>query len=1344
MYKTNFFEGHKISVIIPIFNEIDIIELFHLKLVRELTVLKMPFEIIYIDDHSNDGTYEWLVKNLKFKTKNYKLRGEVFVYEKEGKKGKGFSLIEGFEKGTGDILVMIDGDLQYNPSEIGKMVEKLKANDIVIADRVLKNINFGRKIGSRVFRFLIGKSLFGVNSDVQSGLKVFKREVWERVRFIPSSAWTFDLEFLHRSVIAGLKLCDLSTSFSKRKEGYSKVSLITSSVELGLNALILKLKGRPSWKINPDNKLLMRGAGIEYKNVKYITHTGLSLNDLAFQTFSKFQIFLLISLIILFSAAFYRSPLETIRGILSFIIVLYFIDTVFNFYLIVKSIREPMEITFSDKELNKIDDSSLPVYSILCPLYKEADLIPQFLDAISKLNWPKQKLDVMLLLEDDDTDTINQVNKMVLPYYVRVLRVPHSLPKTKPKACNYGLTYAKGKYLVVFDAEDVPDRLQLKKVYLGFQNLPSNVGCLQAKLNYYNPKQNLLTRFFTAEYSLWFDLKLTGLQSLNSIIPLGGTSNHFRTNDLREMQGWDSFNVTEDADLGVRLFKKGYKTAIIDSTTLEEANSNFHNWLRQRSRWFKGYMQTYLVHMRDIRSFVGAVGWKHALIFQFTIGSKFLFPLINPFMWITTILYFVFHNELASIIEKLFNYPILYLAVFSWIFGNFLFLYYYMLACARRSQWDLLKYIYLIPVYWAMMSHAAGIALHQLIFQPHYWEKTIHGFHLGKPAEAVAISQRKIMPEIAFANLTHRIYVVIYYLLFFTADILVVYSLYPKTISLPFMYISIAGKSIYVLSQVISFSLLPLIRKLFSNLNGVKKVNLFIFSTFIISWIGIVLFGFQLIPYFDTSAVNFELISYGMAMMYFAMGNVLVIYHLKKKVNVYLVVSYIVMTLDLTVLYLTNADLAHIVRMTVYLSGSNILFMFLLYLNKHFVGIFENNIGGIFQLLQTNSIRKSWEERRMRILIFNWRDIKHNYSGGAEVYIHELGKRWVKQGNKVTVFCANDNRNPDYEVIDGVEIFRRGGMYTVYFFALIYYLFKFVGRYDLIIDCENGIPFFTPFYVREPIVLIIHHVHQKIIRKYLAFPLNILGWILEAKLMPYLYKNKKVITVSKSSKKAIIKLGFTDKKNIDIVYNGSSVDGYVLNPKTKYPSFLYLGRLQDYKNIDIAISAFAKIIKKYKNARFDIVGFGESYTKLTKLVKTLGVKDNIKFYGKVTDKRRTKLYSQAWSVIQPSQLEGWGITVIEANACGTPVIASKVDGLRDSVVDGRTGILVENGNIELFAEAMERLILDTQLRNKLSREAFIWSQNFSWSKSADQFYKLIGMSISRPNYRPVGNLSPAQ
>ena len=208
----------------------------------------------------------------------------------------------------------------------------------------------------------------------------------------------------------------------------------------------------------------------------------------------------------------------------------------------------------------------------------------------------------------------------------------------------------------MYDAEDQPEPLQLKKAVLGFAKSNKDVACLQAKLNYYNPSDNMLTRLFTAEYSLWFELVLPALQSIDTTIPLGGTSNHFRRSDLINLHGWDAFNVTEDCDLGVRLFKQGKKTAIIDSVTLEEANSNISNWIRQRSRWIKGYFQTYLIHMRHPVKLAKQLGF-HIFIFQLVIGARTTFMLINPILWLATILYFTMYAVVGPTIESFYPTP---------------------------------------------------------------------------------------------------------------------------------------------------------------------------------------------------------------------------------------------------------------------------------------------------------------------------------------------------------------------------------------------------------------------------------------------------------------------------------------------------------------------------------------------------------------------------------------------------------------------------------------------------------------------------------------------------------------
>lgn len=1176
----------------------------------------------------------------------------------------------------------------------------------------------------------------------------------------------------------------------------------------------------------------MWGAGIHYRAKKYITHTTLPFQLSALRTFSWSQRFFIMVLFLVIIGGFIFNPLFTAQLLVGIISIFYFVDAVFNLILTLRSLNKPNEIVVSSAQLQELDDAGLPVYTILCPLYKETHVIPQFIEAIAALSYPKDKLDVILLLEEDDIESIATVEQMHLPYYFRTIVVPDSLPKTKPKACNYGLAFAKGEYLVIYDAEDIPDPLQLKKAYLAFQKVPQYIACLQAKLNYYNVRQNILTRIFTAEYSLWFDITLPGLQSFNSTIPLGGTSNHFKTDVLRNLEGWDPFNVTEDADLGIRLFKKGFKTAIIDSTTYEEATSKVTNWIRQRSRWIKGYMQTYLVHMRNWKVFVREYGFVHAFIFQLTVGGKLLFLLLNPFLWFITLGYFGAYSLFGPTIEVVYQPPIFYLAVFSWIFGNFLFLYYYMLGCAKRNQWDLLKYIYLVPFYWACMSYAAVISLYQLLVKPYYWEKTVHGFHLlqkapqirpatpafagqatvskvlivSKPAEEPAVApafdplqnnQKRLVPvkmrlsellkirftdtlsslsipkvriainknpmdfipstssvitwarDIPFARFQMpgmlkissyslvQILFISFLLSFDFAVAAAVLSPYEERV---YFLLSLTAKTVLIIAQGFAYLTNDFLSR---NKKVIDKFYDRLFVVFLAQWIVFIVLGFEgqftlpalfgdtyslLVPY--TSNFLF-------AGLCFAISFVFSSYHAKRKRYAFFAISITLISFLFPLLYFINGGLADMVTILSYLGVVNLAMTVILHTNKEIAWSFENNMMSLFALFENKFDKKMSSPTKLRIILFNWRDIHHEFSGGAEVYIHELAKRWVKDGNTVTLFCGNDRKNSLNERIDGIHVIRRGGTYTVYLFALLYYFLKHRGKYDVIVDCENGIPFFMPFFVRIPVVLLIHHVHQEVFRDFLPVPWKQIASFLEGKVMPYVYRNTSVITVSESSKKEIIKLGFTKEDMIEVIYNGVSKSFITSTPKTSFPSFVYLGRLKAYKNIEIAIKAFAVFVKEYPDARLSIVGNGEYGGVLKQLVSKLGISQQVIFYGRVTEEQKTTLLAQSWAMLQPSQVEGWGITVIEANRAGTPVIASRVNGLKDSVIDGKTGILVKVRDSNEFVIAMKKIATAKNYRTTLSRNAFLWSMQFDWDKSASDFYTVIVKTFANAGYQKL-------
>lgn len=438
--------------------------------------------------------------------------------------------------------------------------------------------------------------------------------------------------------------------------------------------------------------------------------------------------------------------------------LLYISYTLYRLFTAWQGWRAEATLRPSDEEIASLDERELPVYTLLLPVYKEKPATLRALfDALSRLDYPKHKLDGVLLVEADDDqtreaieevgkpawfsaltvpktpETEEAVEKVGRPGWLKVLPVPPGEPRTKPKAMIYGLLYARGDLITVYDAEDQPEPQQLKEAVWGFKHADDSVACLQAKLNYYNSRQNLLTRWFTLEYSAWFDMFLPGLHRLGAPIPLGGTSNHFRADVLKESLSWDPYNVTEDADLGLRFTRLGKTTRMLASTTYEEANSRFNNWLKQRSRWIKGYMQTFLVHTRDPVTLVREIGLKNTAYFAATVGGLIYTVLISPIFWALLVLWLLVQ---PAWIPELFPGAVYYLALINLFIGNFFFVFLGIIGAVGRGNDDLVPSTLLMPVYWLMMSVAGYMALYELITKPYYWQKTEHGLHFGEEPEA--------------------------------------------------------------------------------------------------------------------------------------------------------------------------------------------------------------------------------------------------------------------------------------------------------------------------------------------------------------------------------------------------------------------------------------------------------------------------------------------------------------------------------------------------------------------------------------------------------------------------------
>jgi cellulose synthase/poly-beta-1,6-N-acetylglucosamine synthase-like glycosyltransferase len=402
----------------------------------------------------------------------------------------------------------------------------------------------------------------------------------------------------------------------------------------------------------------------------------------------------------------------------------FLVSIIFKLFLALVGSRFELHQAVTKQEVRDVVEDDLPIFTIHLPVYKEDKLIKKLIWNLQSIDYPREKLDIKLLIEEDDDKTLNAVRNLDFPAVFEVIVVPFHMPKTKPKACNYGLHFSRGEYLTIYDAEDVPDTDQLKKVVALFAKLPENYICIQCALNYFNRNENFLTRMFTLEYSYWFDYMLPGLDTFDIPIPLGGTSNHFKFAYLIELGGWDPFNVTEDADLGVRAYDKGYKVAIINSTTYEEANNEMFNWVRQRSRWIKGYMQTHLVHMRNPVALWKKIGWKGFLGFNFFIGATPITFLVYPLLLAIFVAYLVLD---LKTIRTLFPDWVLFMSIINLMVGNILMIYVNMMAVFKRRYYELILFAIANPVYWLLHSWAAYKGLYQLVVKPFYWEKTNHG-----------------------------------------------------------------------------------------------------------------------------------------------------------------------------------------------------------------------------------------------------------------------------------------------------------------------------------------------------------------------------------------------------------------------------------------------------------------------------------------------------------------------------------------------------------------------------------------------------------------------------------------
>lgn len=370
-----------------------------------------------------------------------------------------------------------------------------------------------------------------------------------------------------------------------------------------------------------------------------------------------------------------------------------------------------------------LPNGDLPMISIMVALYKESRIVARLIRRLEYLDYPPDKLEVIFLIEDSDQATAAVLSGLQLPLWLRVVSVPTGRVRTKPRALNYGLDHCRGSIIGVYDAEDAPAPDQLRVVANRFLGADDGLACLQGRLDYYNPNFNWLARCFTIEYAAWWRIFLPGIERLGLALPLGGTTLFFRRAALVDLGAWDAHNVTEDADLGIRLARRGYRCELIPSVTKEEANCRTLPWIKQRSRWIKGFMMTWATHMRDPALLYRELGPKRFIGFQVMFAGSFFQALFAPILWTLWLLPFGLLG-----LGPLPAAAILPLASFGILAEAFLFC--CNLAALRKTGHKINPlWLFTMLFYNMLASFAAYKALWEMLFHPFYWDKTSHGLY---------------------------------------------------------------------------------------------------------------------------------------------------------------------------------------------------------------------------------------------------------------------------------------------------------------------------------------------------------------------------------------------------------------------------------------------------------------------------------------------------------------------------------------------------------------------------------------------------------------------------------------
>jgi cellulose synthase/poly-beta-1,6-N-acetylglucosamine synthase-like glycosyltransferase len=707
-----------VSVIVPCANDRRWLPGCFERVTEALRGTEFAYEILVVDDRSKDGSADYV--------RSVEGAMPVRLIEKKGAKGRAMSIKEGLDAATGGLVVLLDPDLRCPPDEFVTMLRTLASkDDVVVANRKTYPF-FAYALFSRAYRWLIGRVLLSVEADVRSGLKMFRRALMHDLRFVPEfdPRIGFDAFLLYHAKRAGWTVETVAVAYTRPMFHHGVWGAIASRADLVWGAVSLRMSHVSRWFF----PFLYPPQPQEYFEAGFT-----NINDYLFLAPEQSakghltrEVYMLVFYVFLFFFLWF-GLIELATGrtfawsFFFHIAVIQIVLIAFKLYVVWITFRLPPQ---PPRMLTPEEMGELPTISVILPVYKEKEIISQLCGRMEEMRYPPEKLDIIFIFEDGDGETIRAFQEHPKPAHFKGLVSPNVQPKTKPKALNVALRETKGDLLVIFDAETLPEPDQFLKAVSAFRMDPT-LDYIHCRIDVYNANANWISKSYAAEFAFFYNFFLPGLATVHSPTPISGHSVYFRREQLIKVGGWDAYNLAEDCDIGIRMFRKGYKNAtVLDSYSWEQSTTTISDWLRQRTRWMQGFVQTSMVNLRfPALLWKDLGGLRNMLMFMFHVPGGVFLNGINLVQW--SMLGFWYFTRDPHI-QTIFTDVLLYISVASFMVANMAFTYFNLLGLFYRRYFSIVPYALFSFFYWLMLSFATARAILRFFRQESTWDKTNH------------------------------------------------------------------------------------------------------------------------------------------------------------------------------------------------------------------------------------------------------------------------------------------------------------------------------------------------------------------------------------------------------------------------------------------------------------------------------------------------------------------------------------------------------------------------------------------------------------------------------------------